>query len=193
MSDQPVAPSSGLTVSTLVGGVPLPSRLAMICQVVPTVASPWREGFDLLGVVGPVLADHRSLLLEQRDGGVELLLIERVRVRDPQVGLRLHQDDRRVGDVDRRVIDGDLASEGLAGIEHGGPVGRRRVHEIRAPHQQVGAAAMRDAVVDAIERVPGLVLERRDDVGIVGYEIGVHGLDIAARRQPLGGVARKRR
>ena len=49
------------------------------------------------------------LLLEQVDGGVELLLVERVRVLDAEVGLRLHQVQRGVGDVDRRVVRGDLA------------------------------------------------------------------------------------
>ena len=37
---------------------------------------------DLLGVVGPVLADVLVLLLEQVDGGVELLLVQRVGVLD---------------------------------------------------------------------------------------------------------------
>ena len=55
--------------------------------------------------------------------------------------------------------------------------------------QQVRAAAVRDAVVRARHAVPGLVLELREDVGVVRHERGVHRLDAVAVDEPQRGVA----
>jgi hypothetical protein len=55
----------------------------------------------LFQVIGPVLADVALLLLEQRYGCLELLLVERVRIGDPEVRLRLREVQSGIGDVDR--------------------------------------------------------------------------------------------
>ena len=59
----------------------------MICQVVPTVDVAGPEVVHLLEVVDPVLGDRRLLLLQQVDGGLELGVVEGVRVLDPELGL----------------------------------------------------------------------------------------------------------
>ena len=81
----------------------------MTCQVVPASTSPSSSELCWTGVVAPVLAGERLLLLEQRDGRIELGLVQRVRVGDAQVGLGGHQVQRRVGDVDGAVVDRDRA------------------------------------------------------------------------------------
>ena len=67
-------------------------------------------------------------------------------------------------------------------------VGGRRVGGL-VVEQQVGPAAVRDAVVRPVDAVPGLVLEVRDDVGVVGHQAGVHRLHPVAVDQPQRGVA----
>ena len=54
----------------------------MTCQVGADHGVAGLEGLDLLEVVRPVLRDVLALVLQQRDGGVELLLVERVGVLD---------------------------------------------------------------------------------------------------------------
>ena len=188
MSDQPVAPSSGLMAST---STPAAWRVpVMICQVVPSDRVAVGEGVDLLRVVAPVLADRRLLLLEQVDCRRELGLIERVRVGDAEVWLCGHQHDRRIGDVDGCVVDRVLAGIRSARIEHVGPVGGRWVDLILAPHQEVGAAAVGDAVVDAVERVVRLVLEIGEDLCVARNEVHVDRLDVAAGDEATRCVAR---
>ena len=161
----------------------------MICQAVPTTESPFLKAWISFGVVRPVLADVGVLLLEQVDRGLELLVVERVRVLDAQVGLGRHQVDGGVGDVDRRVVGRHLARVVRRVVEDGRPrVGRRR-HDLGVVHQQVGATAVRDAVGDPVDAVPRLHLQRVEDVGVVGHQVGVDRLDVAGRDQPQRRVA----
>ena len=88
VSDQPVAPSSGRTTSSRARRRRSAGWL-ITCHVVPTDESPLANAWISFGVVGPVLADVLVLLLQQLDRGVELLLVELVRIRDPEVGLVL--------------------------------------------------------------------------------------------------------
>ena len=74
-------------------------------------------------------------------------------------------------------------------VEHGRPAVGRRRHGILVVHQQVGAAAVRDAVHLAVDRVPRLVLQRLEDVRVVGDQPGVDRLDVAAGDEAQGGVA----
>ena len=103
------------------------------------------------------------------------------------------QVQRRVGDVDRVVVGRDLAlvlrellgrtpssTSSGAGLTFG------------APHQQVRAAAVRDAVHLAVDRVPRLVLQAGEDVGVVRDQVGVDRRDVAAGDQAQRRVARGR-
>ncbi len=94
----------------------------MTCQVVPTDVSPLANDRDLLRVVRPVLADVLALSLEELDGRVELLLVELVRILDPEVRLVLAQVQRRVRDVDRVVVRGHLAGLLARVVEHDAPM-----------------------------------------------------------------------
>jgi hypothetical protein len=80
----------------------------MTCQVVPITDVP-DSNLHLLGVVRPILADVLLLRLQQFHCGIELFGRQRIGVLDAQLGLGLHQVQRGVGDVDRRVVGGDLA------------------------------------------------------------------------------------
>ncbi len=150
------------------------------------------ERLDLLGVVGPVLPDVLVLRLEQVDGGRELLVVERVRVLDAQVGLGRHQVERRVGDVDRRVVRGHVAAVGRRVVEHRAPRVGSWAHLVGAVHQQVGAAAVRDAVGDAGDAVPWLHLQRVEDIDVVGHQVEVDRLDVTGRDQSQRRIAGRR-
>ncbi len=104
------------------------------------------------------------------------------------------QVDRRFGDRHRIVVLADLAFVfgGDLGIERHVPGVRRRLHVVAVPHQQVGAAAVRDAVVDAVEGVVRLVLEVCEDRLVVGDQVGVDRGDEAGGDEPGGGVAGSR-
>ena len=124
VSDHPVAPSTGLTASIV---APLAwARLTMTCHVVPAEHGAALERRLLVGVERPVLADERLLLLEQGDRGVELLLVERVRVGDAEIGLRGHQVHGGVGDVDRAVVHRHGSVGRRAAVEHDRPTSRAR-------------------------------------------------------------------
>ena len=162
----------------------------MICQVVPTLDVPAAEVVHLLEVVDPALRDRGLLGLEQLDRGRELRVVERVGVGDLELGLGLHQHDRGVGDVDRRVVDADLVAAGR--VEHLGPGRRCRRDLVGPPHQQVRAASVRDAVGHAVDRVVGLVLERLEDVRIALEQAQVDRLDEPAADEPQARVTRRR-
>ncbi len=148
------------------------------------------EGLDLLQVVRPVLTDVLALLLEQVDGSGELVLVERVGVLDAEVGLRLHQVEGGVGDVDRRVVGRDLAGVRRRVVEDRAPARRRGGDDVGVVHQQVGAVAVRDAVHLAADGVPVAILEERPDVGVVGDQVGVDRGHVTAGDESQGRVAR---
>ena len=165
MSLHPVEPSFGTTVSSVrtVGR-------RQVLDDLPRRAEHRRTLLERalgLRVVVPVLADDRVLILQQRDRRIELLLVQRVRILDTEIGLRSLQVQRRVGDVDRCVVRGDLARVRRCLVEHHAPrIGRRR-DDIGVPHQIVGTPAVRDAVVLPVARVVLLLLEERREVGVV--------------------------
>ncbi len=74
---------------------------------------PVLEQRDLVAGCAPVLIDQRPLLLQQSNRRVELLLSQLVWVFDSEVGLRLHEVKRGVGDLD-----------GVVGHRHKALVGR---------------------------------------------------------------------
>ena len=76
----------------------------------------------------------------------------------PSDGLRLHQVQRRVGDLDRVVRHGDLALV-LRAVDRR-PRRRRRLHLLRVVEQRVRPPLQRDAVVLAADRVVRRRLER---------------------------------
>ena len=185
VSDQPVAPSSGSVVELDRLTLGLEQVSAWYGQVVPTTMSPLVERLDLLGVVGPVLADVLVLLLQQLDRRVELLLVELVRIGDSQIRLVRAQVQRRVGDVDRVVVRGDLAAELVAALS------KTTSHDVGAGLTSSGctsstfaATVVRDPVVDAVERVVRLVLQRVGDVVVVRRS---GRCSPAARRRPRTG------
>ena len=112
------------------------------------------------------------------------VLVERVRVRDAEVGLRRHQVHGRVGDVDRAVVDRHRAVGRRAALEHDAPrVGRAVGERLGVVHEQVGAAAVGHAVRHAVDRVPRLQLEALEDVGVVRDQVGVDRRHLAAGDQ----------
>ena len=93
---------------------------------------------------------------------VELGRVQLVRILDPERRLRLRQVERRVGDLDRVVRDGDLALV-LRAVDRR-PARRRRLHLRRVVEQRVRAPLERDAVVLAVDRVVRRRLEGLDEV-----------------------------
>ena len=191
VSDHPVAPSFGSTV--LIGTLSASSRFAITCQVVPIGRVAVRERRLLLRVVRPVLADVLALLLEQVDRGLELLVVELVDVVDPEVGLGRLQVHRRVGDVDRVVVGRDLALVGRL------PGRRPRPSESGAclilSERHISRFAPRPCGMPygcAVDRVPRLVLQRREDVRVVRDQVGVDRRDVAARDQAQRRVTGRR-
>ena len=149
-----------------------------------------REALLLLQVVTPVLADVRLLLLEQRDRGSELRVVERVRVGDLQLGLRLGEVQRSVRDVDRRVVRGDLAFVRRVRLEDHAPAVRRGCDCGLVEHEEVGAPTVRHAVHLAVHAVPRLGLQERREFAVGGDLRGVDNRGItvgnAAQRRVAG-------
>ena len=101
----------------------------------------------------------------------------------------LAQVQRRVGDVDRVVVRGDLAAVLARLVEDDVPRLGRRLDLVRVVHQQVRAAAVRHAVHLAVDAVELLVLEGVEDVLVVRDQVGVDRVHVAALDQARGGVA----
>ena len=112
---------------------------------------------DLVGVQRPVLGHPRLLRGQQGHGGIELGLGQLVRVGDPQGRVGRLEVERRIGDVDRAVVVGDLALIGLrrGRIKDRSPARGRRADLVGPVHQGVAAPAVGDAVVLAVDRVVG--------------------------------------
>ncbi len=108
-----------------------------------------------------------------------------------EFGAGLHEHDRRVRDVDRGVVHGELAGIRRGRVEQLGPLGGRGRDLVGAPHEQVRAAAVRHAVVHAVDRVVVLVLEVREDLGVARDQVHVDRLDEAAGDEAQAGVARR--
>ena len=159
VSDQPVAPSFGHEAGLgrrfdrLLLGL---QREQLVLPRRSHDAVAVRERLDLLGGIGPVLADVRLLLLEQVDSGLELLVVELVRIVDAEIRLVRLQVHRGVRDVDRIVVDADLPLYFDASPDPGfRPRGRVGLDLIRVPHQEVRPSAVGDAVVDTVHGVVG--------------------------------------
>ncbi len=198
VSDHPVAPSLGHEALTrgadrhrLAGGLELE---VLVLPGRPDLVVTVRVRLDLLGGVGPVLADVRPLLLQQVDRGVELLVVQLVRVVDPEIGLVRLQVDGGVGDVDRVVVGRDLALVlgRLLRIQDHRPGLRRRADVVGVPHQQVRPATVRDPVMGAVERVVRLVLEVGEDRLVVRHQVDVYGRHIAGFDEATARVAGSR-
>ena len=125
----------------------------------PSQASPLLISSALSARADPVLLDQRPLLLEQVHDRVELRLVQLVGILDPERGLRLHQVQRGVGDLDRVVRDRDPALV-LRAVDRR-PARRRRLDLVRPVEQRVRPELERDAVVLAVDRVVRRRLERR--------------------------------
>ncbi len=162
------------------------------------------EPVDLVGVERPVLADHGRLPLQQLGRRVQLLLRQLVRVGDPEVRVVRHQVHRRVGDVDRGVVRGDLARVRVRRavqlrLERDVPAGGRRRHDVGVVHQEVRTVHVRHAVHVCRRRRSASCssadsrLQRRDHVGEVpGRAPASTAADVAAGDQPVRRVARRR-
>ena len=147
-----------------------------------------RERGPAVGVVVPVELDELPLILKQRDRRVELLLVQLVRILDPEVRLRMLQVERRVGDLDRVVRDRDLAL--VLRVVQRCPARRARLDLRLVVEQNVRAPLEGDAVVDAVDGVVRRRLEDRDEVLPARDQVDVHRPDVAAFDQPQARVAR---
>ncbi len=145
------------------------------------------EALDLVGRVVPVALQERLLPLQQRDGGVELRLRELVRVPDSEPTPGLHQVEGRVRDLDLVVRHGDLAPV-LRGVDRA-PALRRRLHLLRVVDERVRPPLEGDAVVDALDRVVGRALERRQEVLPARDQLHVHRHHVAAEDEPQARVS----
>ena len=148
-----------------------------------------RIRLDLLRVVAPPFADVRLQGLQEVDGGVELLLVQLVRVVDPEVGLRCLEVDGGVRDEDRIVVDGDLPLVRVVRVPDHGPAVGRRLDDVGPPREDVPAATVRYAVRLPVLRVVVLVLEPFGDVSEVGDEVRVDRRDVTPLHEPDAGVA----
>jgi hypothetical protein len=113
-------------------------------------------------------------------------------VLDAELRIGRHEDDRGVGDVDRSVIHGELAGELGRRIEERRPRGRGGRDLVGAPHQDIGATAVRYAVMDAVHRVVVLVLEVGEDLRVARDQVDIDRLDESTGDQPERRIARCR-
>ena len=154
------------------------------------------EVVDLDHRVVPVAADERALDAQEVERGLVLVFVEFVGVLDAELRLVRHQVLRGVGDVDRAVIGLHAALVRLAVrqrhfLEDDVPTLRRLALEgFRIVHQHVRAPQIGRAVVDAVHRVPGGVLQALVDGLPARDEVGVDRLDALARDEAKRGVAR---
>ena len=149
-----------------------------------------REQRDFLRGEVPVFLDQWTLLLEQVDGGVELRLRQLIGIGDAETGLRLHQVERGVRDLDRIVRHRHLPFV-LAVVERL-PAGGSRGELGLAVEENVRSPLQGDAVVDAVDGVERRPLELRSEILPVGDEVDVDRFDIATVNQPKVGIARGR-
>ncbi len=94
------------------------------------------EKADLVACAGPVLLDEGSLLLQQSDDRVELRLRQLIRVGDVQTRVLLAEVQRRIGNLDRVAIHGDEPRVGL--VVENAPARRRGSELGRVVQQRVG-------------------------------------------------------
>ena len=99
---------------------------------------------------------------------------------------------RGVGDVDRRVVDADLARRRGVGLEDDVPARGGSGEGIGVVEEEVRAAAVRDAVGDAVDAVVVLQLQAVEDVRVVRDEGRVDRRDEAGRDEALRRVTRGR-
>src|SRR5215472_4497619 len=107
-------------------------------------------------------SDEFPLVLEKGDRRVELLLVQLVRILDPEIRLRVLQVERPVRDLDRIVRDRDLAL--VLRVVERRPAGRARLDLLRVVEEDVRPPLDRNAVVDAVDGVVRRRLEDRDEV-----------------------------
>jgi hypothetical protein len=140
--------------------------------------------------------DDLALLAQQVERRLVLGGVELVGVLDAELGLVAHQVERGVGDVDRPVERLDsalvrLAVRELLLLEHDAPGLRRLALEgLLVVHQHVATPLVGHAVVLAVDRMPGHVLEPGVHRPPRGDQRGVHLLHRLARDQAQRGVAR---
>ena len=107
----------------------------------------------------------------------------------PELRLVRHQVQRGVGDVDRAVEGLHPALVRLAVgqrhlLEHHPPARRRLLEDLGVVHQHVRAPLVGHAVVLAVDRVPGRVLEPRVDRAPARDQVDVDRLHPLAGDQP---------
>ena len=120
------------------------------------------------------------------------VVVELVRILDTEVRLRGLQVESRVRDVDRAVVRGDLALVRRSGVPDDAPAVRLGLDDVRAPHEQVRPASVRDAVGDAVDRVVRLVLQALEDRVVVLDQVEVDRGHVLACDQSQCRVARRR-
>ena len=145
------------------------------------------EQLDLVGGERPVLLDQRALLLQQLDGGVQLLLVELVGILDAEARILRRQIERRVGDLDRIVGHGDLAL--VLSVVDRRPARRRRRHLLGVVQEHVRPPFVGEAVVHAVDRVVRRRLQLGDEVGEVRNQLHVDRLHVAAVDEAQARVA----
>ena len=143
----------------------------------------------------PVAADQLALPTQQVEGRLVLVLVQLVGVLDAEVRLVRHQIVGGVGDVDRSVIGLHAALVRLAVrqgllLEDDIPALRRFLEDVGVVHQHVRAPLVGHAVVDAVHRVPGRVLQSLVHGLEARNQVEIDRLHPLAGHQPERGVAR---
>ena len=145
------------------------------------------------GVV-PVASHQLALLAQQIEGGLVLLLVQFVGILDAERGLVAHQIEGGIGDVDGAVeclhppLVGLAVRQGLL-LEHHAPgVGRLGEH-LGVVHQDVAAPLVGHAIVLAVHRVPGGILQAGVYLAVARDERQVECLHLAAGDEAQAGVA----
>ncbi len=113
----------------------------------------------------------------------------------PSSGFVLHQEDRRIGDVDRAVIGLHAPLVALAVgkrllLEHDRPALRRLLEHIRVVGEHVRSPLEGNAVMHAIDGVPGRILEPIVDRLPARDQVDIDGLDLLAGDQAERRIAR---
>ncbi|MNG92144.1 hypothetical protein D3C79_510650 [compost metagenome] len=142
----------------------------------------------------PVAPHQLALLAQQIEGGLVLLLVQFVRILDAERGLMAHQIEGCIGNVDGAIeclyppLVGFAVRQGLL-LEHHTPgVGRLGEH-LGVVHQYVAAPLVGHAIVLAIYRVPGSILQAGVYLAVARDERQVECLHLAPRDEAQAGVA----
>ena len=135
------------------------------------------------------------MLAQQLQRSLVLILVQLIGILDPQLRLVRHQIESGIGDIDGAIKGLNAPLVGLAigqslGFEYHGPGVGGLGEDLGVVHQDVGAPLVGHAVVLAVYRVPGGILQTGIHLAPAGDARQIEGLHLATGDETQTGISR---